>query len=460
MVTDLADVITGIDGKKPSNGFTVHGAKIDEETQMVYLVVTNAPETVTETTTVQVLKQWEDATDHSEDYITAYLTVTDPDGTIRRIREVILGNENDWMYIWTNLPKYDYEALAEVQYGVEESYESGYYSTARQITELEITRTRWAEALSFRNGETYLIRTANGYLATQDNRADTGYRWVDEQTAQDLPNALWTAAVNGTAVKLTNGVGQTITFYYNNGNPTDFYAKSDAPQSVDRQEFSYSSYAGGLQLCYQQNGNNYYLAKSWNSSQKFGYTGNRNDALVLTPLKKITTTTVLENGGWAYQITNTPLAADNETSLSVKKNWVIPEGYSPSLYQEYAVTVRLFANGTNTGRSLTLNLKNNWQGEFLGLPYKDDSGKVIEYTVDEVWQKAHWTTSGGEVGSTGGSPPVYSAVITNTYHPNGPSLPSTGSAARLMYVLCGSGMMLGSLVYGIGLRRKRERRME
>jgi len=459
LATYHVDVVADAEGNEPSNGFTVHGVRIDEETKTVYIVATNAPETVTETTTVQVIKKWEDTKSHSDDYITAYLTVTAPDGTVRRIREIILSDENDWMYIWTNLPKYDYEALTEVKYGIEESYESGYYSTVRRITEIQITQTQWAEALSFQNGETYILRTANGYLSTVNNSADTGFKWVDEETAKASPNALWTTTVSGGKVKFTNGVGQTITFYYGGGSPTDFYARIDAPGSNDRQEFSVSSRAGGLQIFYQQGRNNYYLANSMNGSQKFNYSTNANSSLILIPMEKITTSTSMEVGDWAYQITNTPLAANNETSLSVSKNWVIPEGYDATLYQEYAVTVRLFANGINTGRSITLNLKNNWQGVFQGLPYKDEVGNVIQYTVDEVWEKPKWSTTYGEIRVSSGSPPTYSTVITNTYHPGGPELPSTGSAARLMYVLCGIGIMLGSLVYGIGSRCKRERRM-
>ena len=130
------------------------------------------------------------------------------------------------------------------------------------------------------------------------------------------------------------------------------------------------------------------------------------------------------------------------------------------MYQEFAVTVRLFANGVDTGRSITLNLKNNWQGAFQGLPYKDTNGNVIQYTVDEVWEKEKWSTTCGEVQVGDGSPPTYSIIITNTYHPGGPELPSTGSPARLMYVLCGSAIILGTLAYGIGSRRKRERRMK
>jgi len=444
----------------PSPGFTVHGVDINEETKKVYIVVTNAPETVTETTTVQVIKKWEDAVDHSNDYIQAYLTVTDPGGAVRRIREIILSDENDWMYIWTNLPKYDYDNLSEIRYGVEESYESGYYSTVRRITQIVIDKTHWAESLTFQNGETYILRSASGYLSTINDTADTGYMWVDAQTARSSPNALWTVTVTGGKVKFTNGVGQTVTLYYNGGNPTDFYARIPAPQSQDRQEFSYGSRSGGLQIFYQQGNNRYYMTSSMNSSGKFGYSTNQNSSMILTPMVKIAQTDIQEVADWAYQITNTPLAANNETALSVSKLWVIPEGYDAKLYQEFAVTVRLFANGVNTGRSVTLTLKNNWQSVFQGLPYKDADGNVIAYTVDEVWEKAKWTTSYGEMIATDGSPPTYSTLITNTYHPGGPELPSTGSPARLMYVLCGSAIILGTLAYGIGSRRKRERRMK
>ena len=444
----------------PSPGFTVHGVNIDEETKEVYIIVTNAPEIVTETTTVQVIKKWRDAVDHSEDYIQAYLTVTDPDGTVRRIREVTLSDENDWMYIWTNLPKYDYDNLTEVAYGIEESYESGYYSSVRKITQIVIDKTQWVESLSFQDGQTYILRSGSGYLSTINNDADTGYMWVDEQTAKYSPNALWTVTMINGRVRFTNGVGQTITFYYNNGNPTDFYARIPDPQDVDRQEFSYSSRSGGLQIFCQQGYTQYYMTGSMNDAGKFGYSTNQNSSMILTPICRVTQSDIRDVEDWAYQITNTPLAAANETSLSVSKNWVIPEGYDIKLYQEYAVTVRLLANGVNTGRSMTLNLKNNWQGIFQGLPYKDDNGNIIQYTVDEVWKKEKWTTVYGEILTDGGAPPNYSTTITNTYHPGGPELPSTGSPARLMYVLCGSLIMLGALVYGIGSRRKRERRME
>ncbi len=465
LATYQVDVIADADGNEPSKGFTVHGVNIDEETKKVYIVVTNAPESVIETTTVQVVKKWEDTVDHSKDYIQAYLTVMEPDGTVRRIREITLSDENGWMYTWTNLPKYNYDTLTEVIYGVEESYESGYYSTVRKITQIEISKTEWAEAASFINGESYILKHSNGYLSTVST-SDAKLVWVNEATAKESPLATWKVTVSNGRVKFTNGAGQILTFVYNsNSSRRYFYATTATSGSNIVQTFTPVDAGSGFRFYATRNnssnGTKYYMASSGiNSSGQISTTTGSSGGLILTPMKKITQTDIQQVKDWAYQITNTPLAANNETSLSVSKNWVIPEGYDTKMYQEFAVTVRLFANGINTGRSITLNLKNNWQGVFQGLPYKDNDGKVIVYTVDEVWEKEKWSTTYGDIQVINGSPPTYSVVITNTYHPGGPELPSTGSPARLMYVLCGAGIMLASLVYGIGSRRKRERRMK
>jgi len=451
-----ADVIPDADGNEPSKGFTIHGVKIDEQTQTVYIVVTNAPETVIETTTVQVMKKWEDTADHSTDYVLAYLTVTDPDGTVRRIREVILSDENGWTYTWTNLPKYDYDNLTEVHYGIQESYESGYYSTVRKVTQLEITKTEWSEALSFVNGESYILKSSSGYLSTV-SASDNKLTWVSEETAKDSPCATWTATVSGGKVKFTNGAGQILTFNAGNSGSSRYFYATKGTSSY--QSFTPVDAGSGFRIYATRNTRKYYMTSTVNSSNgRISSSTSASGGVILTPYELITTTTSVEAGDWAYQIINTPLPKSNETSLSVKKEWNIPEGFDATLYQEFSVTVRLLANGVPTGRTITLNLKNQWEGQFLGLPYKDDNGNVIVYTVDEIWEKEKWATTYGEILTSGGSPPTYSTTITNTYHPGGPELPSTGSAAHLMYVLCGLGIMLGSLVWGIGLRRRRERR--
>ena len=453
------EVVADAEGNEPSNGFTVHGVKIDEETKTVYIVVTNAPETVVDTTTVQVIKKWKDTADHSKDAIKAYLTVTDPDGTVRRIREVTLSDENEWSYIWTNLPEYDYDAMTKIKYGVEESYESGYYSTVRQVTQIQKDKTQWAEAGSFVNGESYILQTANGFLSTTST-SDAKLKWVDKATAQSSSLALWTAKISSGKVTFTNGAGQTLSFNYSSWSSSNryFYATSG---SATYQSFGISQTNVGFRFYVTRSSSNYYIANSnINSSGRISATTSSSSAMVFTPFERITTTEFHPVEDWAYEITNTPLPRSNETSFTVKKNWSVPAGYDSKVYEEFTVTVRLLANGVETGRSITLSLKNGWEGKFLGLPYADEDGNVIQYSVVENWKREYWSTIYGEVVVHSGDPPTYSLSITNKYIPGGPMLPSTGSAARLMFVLCGATIMLASLVYGFLDRRKRERRTD
>jgi hypothetical protein len=162
------------------------------------------------------------------------------------------------------------------------------------------------------------------------------------------------------------------------------------------------------------------------------------------------------NEDQAFRITNSPL--DEETSVTVHKVWDYGFIAPGKDHEQLQVTVALLTNGVNSGRTVTLNLRNNWRGTFSGLPYKDSKGNVISYTVEERWNNNDWIPYYGEIEVVNGDPPTYTTTITNVYRRGtGAELPSTGSAARLAYILCGGSIMLTSLVYGIGLRRKRER---
>jgi len=447
--TDVAGNVTST----VSNGFTVHSVRIDEANQKAYVIVTNAQNWVQETTTVQAVKFWEDDLDHSDDYVTVYLTVTDSDGTVRRIREMILSEENDWRYIWTNLPKKDADGNI-INYGVAESYEEGYYSTSTRVDKIIIDNSVWVEAASFANGEEYLLKTSNGYLATE-SASSTSLMWVDEATAQSSPRALWTATANGTSVKLTNGVGHTLTFHYPNGQY--FYA---AAGSADNQTFTAVDSGGGIKLYVPYRSSirtrNYYIYYM-NSNGTLASNTNQNNGMVFTPMTYIESIEEIPVKDLGYQIINTPL--EEETSLTVTKQWDAP-AVDVTKYHEKQVTVKLLANGTATGRTVTLTLKNNGTDTFRGLPYRDNDGNVIVYTVEEVFSEYGWSVSYGEVVTHSGDPPTYSTTITNTYHPGGPALPSTGSFARLAYIYCGGGIMLASLIAGIRQRRKMERRKQ
>ena len=76
-------------------------------------------------------------------------------------------------------------------------------------------------------------------------------------------------------------------------------------------------------------------------------------------------------GGAIQTITNKPI----KTSVPVTKIWVGPKA-GP-------ITVHLLADGTDTGKTLTLNEAGNWKGTFDGLrKYKTDGTEIV-YTVKE-----------------------------------------------------------------------------
>ena len=444
-------------GQGVSPGFIVHGFRIDRETQKAYIVATNAPHWVQETTTVQALKHWADNQSHAGEAVTVYLTVTDPDGTVRRLQEAQLSADNEWKVSWENLPKYLEDGVTLVQYGVEESYVSGYYSVVEQKTgQFEIVRTEWKSATAFENGKEYIIKNSDGKaLSTQQSAEDTGFKWVTEDEAKNSSLALWTASVKNSTVRLTNRAGQTITFWYGNGSPTDFFALNQQLEDNNRKQyFTVTKDGQNLLLGYSNN----FINKNMLSNGKFDRTTDRKQALRLTLLTQTGSTTQVPIEGIGFLVTNTPL--EKETSLTVHKDWWIPADMNVSVYEKEQVTVKLYANGVDTGRTVTLTLKNGWQDTFRGLPYESADGVPIVYTVKEVRTSDRWVISYGDVVPTGGSPPNYSVTVTNTYRVGGPLLPTTGSPARLLYTVCGIVLMLIPLVVGFGLRRKRERRRE
>lgn len=451
-VTYDAEVVDEIDSDgnliKPSKGFTIHNVSIDEEKQEAYITVTNAQNWVQDVTTVQVSKIWEDDIDHSGDYITVYLTITDPNGTVRRIRSIVLSDENGWMYNWTNLPKFT-EDGKEIIYGVAEAYEEGYYSQSTQVDKILVDKSRFEEAYTLNSGGPYYLKSDKGYLSTISESAN-GFKWASEEVAVNSELAKWSVIANqNNQVQLQNSVGQIITFHWQGY----FYATKNYEET---QSLNYITTDQGILI---QAWYTYYLSKNMNqNNQTIQRTDNSSNAQVIQPM--IYHKDVIEKDvqDWGYMITNTPL--DEETSLEVKKTWTL-NGGTVSDYQQELVTIRLLANGVDTGRTVTLTLKNGWTDTFRGLPYKDSEGNIITYTVEEVWRKTDWKVKYGPIITDSTNRiPTYSTTVENVQIPMGPELPSTGSYSRLTYTLCGGGIMLTSLITAIRLRRRKERRLK
>ena len=441
VILDAGDGISG--------GFTVHGFRVDDETQQAYIIATNAPAWVNEVTSVEARKIWSDNKDHSADEVTVYLTIHDPDGTVIRLQEAVLNEETDWRHLWENLPK-TYEDGTPIQYGVEEAYVPGYYSKVEVMDDsssMEPT-IEWTQVTNIEGNKTYLLRNNNQYLSTNGSQ----FQWVNEATAKSSPNAQWTTSDGDGYYQFTNGSGYRIAFNSSN----QFYANN----GDYNQEHLFVETSGNQVRLGYWGSRKYYMTTSVNSNGRITSNTNTRNAALFTPYVQTVTNIPIEvEGEQAFKITNTPL--QRETSVTVHKEWSNHQGDDPTLYEQAQVTIRLLANGKDTGRRVTLTLKNGWTDVFRGLPYQDDDGNVIQYTIEESWYSKDWLPEYGPIRSSGGSTPTYETTVTNVYRwGHGVELPATGTYARMLYMLCGGGIMLLTLVYGTVSRRKRERRMK
>ena len=173
-----------------------------------------------------------------------------------------------------------------------------------------IEETKWQAVTSLENGKTYLLKADSGYLATRNTNADTGYQWISTESAAASSNlAQWKVTVNNGQYKFTNLSNQSITFYYGNGNPTDFYAYNQAVNDNNSKQYYNCSFSNGRFRIYYTGGNNnrtnYYLSGTMttNGQQKFTYTNNQNSGLQFTAYTQVTTTTSVA-GTYSIAATN------------------------------------------------------------------------------------------------------------------------------------------------------------
>lgn len=431
-----------------SKGFTIHGVHIDEQTRNAYLIITNAEKWVNETTSVSIFKKWSDTADHSNDSVTVYLTVTDGNGT-RRIREAQLNTGNDWTYTWTNLPKYHDDGVTEIAYGVTEEFVQGYTGVVENIDKLIIETNEWITHTNFETGKEYILETSGGYLSTT-NATSTAFTLVNEQTAKSSSLALWTATLSNGTVTLKNKSGQKISF--NNSGASRYYYPTT--QNTSYQALTPTVQSNGITLHYVRNSRKYYLG-SVGTNGRATATTSLNSALLFKPKTLVTKKTEQQLYGIGYSITNELLT--EATSLKVTKVW--DKGMAPDTdYEQQQVVINLFADGEDTNRKLTLDLKNGWTATFEGLPYKNQDGEVINYTVTETAMD-NWMPVYSEIKTVNsGKTPTYEATVTNVYGTGyGYELPATGGYGPLPMILCGMLIMAVSLICGYLCRRKRER---
>ena len=151
----------------------------------------------------------------------------------------------------------------------------------------------------------------------------------------------------------------------------------------------------------------------------------------------------LNNTEYTLQVTATDGALQTisdkpiKTNISVTKTWVGPKA-GP-------ITVHLFANGTDTGTTLTLDDTNNWTASFTNVRKYDQNGTEIQYTISEDAVSGYNTTITGNQ-TTG-------FTITNTEQPRITSTPKTSDNTNIYLYI---GMMFVGIIASSYLFSKRK----
>ena len=111
-----------------------------------------------------------------------------------------------------------------------------------------------------------------------------------------------------------------------------------------------------------------------------------------------------------FTITNS--YTPGKTQVPVKKVWNDAENQDGK--RPGSVTVKLLADGQDTGKTLELNKENNWSGSFTDLDV-NKAGKAIKYTIEEVSVAEYESKVTGDA-TTG-------FTITNSYTPGKTQVP-------------------------------------
>ncbi len=334
-----------------TEGFAVIKQDVNDTLKIVALTVTNQKEG--DTTEVRVEKTWAEGSVDLPQSITVYLTA---DG-VPVGRTAVLHEGNGWSYTWTGLQKYADEGIdREIVYVVEEVLVPDYITTQGDTVKVE-NYVDWIRVDQMSDSKTYILVHDDQALTYDQN----GFGWM-ETTSAELDSSLsaqWWVTTDHDGFHLKNGLGYTLTFH---PSTHSFYGDQDDAVALN-QVFYYL--------------NSRLVVHDHDVYYQFGSNGSAvaQDGLAFTLYQKEVLTGFLTN------IINVPVQEEDQTFVEVTKVW--QDGNEK--YSGMSVTIRLLADGKDTGRTIVLNEANNWSGGFYDLPYYQEDGEtVVQYTVVEV----------------------------------------------------------------------------
>ena len=260
-----------------------------------------------------------------------------------------------------------------------------------------VTVTLYADGQS--TDQSLTLNEANGWKGAFENLAESENGKKINYTVKETPVSGYASATTGSASE-----GFTITNSYTpetvdiSGSKTwNDNNNQDGKRPVS---ITIRLYANGMELTEEA------LTVTADDDWKWSFTD-----LPKYADGKLITYTITEDSVYGYtsavngyDVTNT--YTPEQTSITVTKAWSDnddQDGLRPE-----SVTVKLLADGRDTGKNLTLNAGNNWQGTFSELD-KYENGREVTYTIEEVSVTGYETEISGS-SSTG-------FTITNTHTP-------------------------------------------
>ena len=432
------DVITGED-KPGTYEVEVSGTAADGYT----ITNTHTPETIP----ISGSKRWDDAENQDGKRPKSIKIRLIANGSQIDAKDVKPSKDGSWTWDFGRRPKY--KDGREIEYRIEEDGISGYTTTYNGFN---VTNTHVPETTSVSVKKTWVddnnrdgIRPASVRVRLSAKVGDEAVEHVDgtEETLEKSGN--WSATfanlpkyqggkevtytVSETSVPAgytadepagSAATGFTIT---NTHTPerTNILVKKvwddEGNQNARPASVTFRLYANGAERrTFTRN------LSDWDgtvSARGYKYENGREIEYTLTEdaVDGYTTAVAREksNDGTTFTVTNTH--APTRTQVSVHKVW--DDDNNRDGVRPESVTVKLLANGTETGGPLTLDASNGWGGTFGDLRVKDNSDNKIVYTVEE--QKTSVITGTDGTGtyaiSTNGDA-ERGFTITNTHTPD------------------------------------------
>ncbi|MBR3767913.1 MAG: Cna B-type domain-containing protein [Clostridia bacterium] len=364
------DALRGEDGTH-TDGFDIIHNNADEAHQQIALTLTNQQYTSNKRN-VAVSKHW-NAENESliPENVTVYLLANGQNTG----RSAVLSEENNWTYLWIDLPIYD-SIGAKIDYSVYEEQAEDFYTDV--VVDGEEVISAWVQTDAFYDGGTFLIVNRETGKALTVNRYGN-FEWIEFDAAKNSEAAHWIVnadgmgfhvideagyhiVLDGTNRFIPDQAGNRILYHDNFGlaarYSNTYYYMNDNFSASSTERLELELYINMDILIHEDDSSD--IENGTNEPEE----DTENDGEIFVTM---------------FNVTNTHIDEDEKTSFHVKKSW--DDGITNHIHD--SITVRLYANGVDTGRALTLNNANGWNGSFKGLRYKDDNGNVIEYTVVE-----------------------------------------------------------------------------